>query len=150
MNSIFKQIATLACALALAACGGAKDYSEPVVLDPLTQVAELTKTDIAVGSGNPVVNGDRVDVRYVTYIYNRDAVDKKGTKLDAGQLSVPLGAGNNYVPGFEMGILGMRLGGKRLVAVPSALAYGPNGRPPAVPPNTGLLFEFELVSVYPK
>lgn len=149
MNSIFKQIAALACALALAACGGAKDYSEPVVLDPVTQVAALTKTDVAVGTGDPVANGDRVAVKYAAYIYNRDAVDKKGAEIDRNQMSFLLGAGNNFVPGFEMGILGMRLGGKRLVAVPSDLAYGPGGTS-KVPPNTGILFELELVTIYPK
>ncbi len=149
MNSIFKQIATLACALALAACGGAKDYSEPVVLDPVTQVAELTKTDVVLGSGNPVANGDRVELSYVAYVYNRDAVDKKGAEVDRNKMSLLLGAGNNLIPGFEMGLLGMRAGGKRLVAIPSSLAYGASGTP-KVPPNSGMLFELQLLTVYPK
>ena len=64
MKSVFQMIATLACAVALTACGAAANTEKPVVLDPNTQVKELTITDPVVGTGTAAAAGDTLLVTY--------------------------------------------------------------------------------------
>ena len=54
---------------------------------------------------------------------------------------------DRFIPGFEQGIVGMKVGGRRRMTIPSSLAYGSQGRPPAIPPNTPLRFDLELVAI---
>jgi FKBP-type peptidyl-prolyl cis-trans isomerase len=96
--------------------------------------------DITVGTGATAVVGDTVSVRYA------------GTFLDGrvfdpgpGPITVTLGAGQ-VIPGFEQGIVGMRVGGRRRITIPSSLAYGSAGRG-SIPPNTPLRFDLELVAI---
>jgi peptidylprolyl isomerase len=121
--------------IAAAACGGSAD-------EPSTggDVATLTIEDLVVGTGATAAAGDTVTVRYVGTFLN-------GRQFDAGTLPpFALGAGR-VIPGFEQGILGMKVGGRRRVTIPSSLAYGPSGSPPTIPPNTGLRFELELLAI---
>ena len=97
--------------------------------------------DVTVGTGATAAVGDTVSVRYA------------GTFLDGrvfdpgpGPITVRLGAGQ-VIPGFEQGIVGMKVGGRRRITIPSSLAYGSQGRPPAIPPNTPLRFDLELVAI---
>jgi FKBP-type peptidyl-prolyl cis-trans isomerase len=120
--------------VALMACGGGDSTATPSGPTSL-QIEEIT-----VGTGATAAVGDTVSVGYV------------GTFLDGrvfdpgpGPISFQIGAGR-VIPGFEQGIIGMRVGGKRRITVPSALAYGSSGNG-TIPPNTPLRFEVTLVAI---
>ena len=68
MKSVFQMIATLACAVALTACGAAANTEKPVVLDPNTQVKELTITDTVTGTGTAAAAGDTLLVTYTGWL----------------------------------------------------------------------------------
>ncbi|PYQ53370.1 MAG: peptidylprolyl isomerase [Acidobacteria bacterium] len=111
---------------------------------PATQgPTTLQIEDLVVGTGATAVAGDTVSVNYVGTFLD-------GRKFDAsadhgGPFTFRVGAGQ-VIKGWDQGIPGMRVGGKRRLTVPSDLAYGPAGSGP-IPPNTPLRFEVELVSI---
>jgi FKBP-type peptidyl-prolyl cis-trans isomerase len=110
-----------------------------------TGPSSLTIEELTVGTGATAVAGDTVTVHYI------------GTFLDGRQFDSSVGGQpitfrtgtQAVIPGFEQGILGMRVGGRRRVTIPSDLAYGAQGRG-SIPPNTPLRFEIELVSILGK
>jgi len=123
----------------LAACGGGNDNSTTGPSGP----TDLQIQDITVGTGATAANGDVVTVNYVGAFLN-------GTIFDQGSLPpIQLGA-HQVIAGFEQGIVGMRVGGVRLLVIPSNLAYGANGVPGSIPPNTPLQFQIQLVSIQGK
>jgi FKBP-type peptidyl-prolyl cis-trans isomerase len=150
MKSMFQLIATLACALALTACGGGNDT--PAATTPTGP--DFTKTDLAVGSGIEATAGDQVTVTYTGWIYDSTKTDNKGTQFDAAKIESPLtyilGRGS-VIPGWEQGVPGMRVGGKRRLIIPSTLAYGTAEQTtPAgvkIPANSALVFEIEMVAI---
>jgi peptidylprolyl isomerase len=96
------------------------------------------------GTGEKAQAGDTVSVHYTGKL-------KDGTKfdssLDRGQpIEFRLGAGR-VIKGWDEGIAGMRVGGKRTLIIPSDLAYGKQGRPPVIPANAELTFDVELVKI---
>ncbi|HEY0064757.1 MAG TPA: FKBP-type peptidyl-prolyl cis-trans isomerase, partial [Telluria sp.] len=130
----------------LSACGGGGDDTPtPVVYSP----AALSKTDISIGTGAEAVTGKTVKVHYTGWLYNTTFANFKGTQFDSSIGKAPytftMGA-NQVISGFEQGVIGMRVGGKRTVVIPSALGYGASGNA-AVPRNSGLVFDLELVEV---
>jgi FKBP-type peptidyl-prolyl cis-trans isomerase len=121
--------------LALAGCG-----------DGLTGPSEITTQEITVGTGATAALGDVVTVHYILRLDDGTFIE---SSYDRGQpIQFQLGVGAT-IPGFEQGILGMRVGGKRRVDVPPRLGYGsqPNGQ---IPGNSTLRFEIELVSILGK
>lgn len=117
--------------------------SDPDAL-PTGPITELIIKDIVVGNGAEVKNGDTVDVHYTgTFLDGR----KFDWSLDRGQpFSFKVGAGS-VIKGWDQGLIGMKTGGKRQLIIPSDLAYGEVGAPGAIPPNTPLVFEIELVAI---
>lgn len=92
-----------------------------------------------------------MSVHYTGYIYDVRVASTKGTQFDTSVGKAPfsfkLGA-NQVIPGFDQGVTGMKVGGKRTVTIPAALAYGNTGAGGGViPPNAALVFDIELVSV---
>lgn len=105
----------------------------------------LKITDLKVGDGAVAVNGNTVYVNYIGWLY----VDgKRGTKeFDKGMnFDLKLGA-HNVIPGWEEGLQGMRVGGKRELIIPPSQGYGSAGAGGVIPPNATLDFEVELVKV---
>jgi len=104
---------------------------------------QLNIITLAEGSGEEAKVGDTVTVHYRGTL-------KDGTEFDTSYGREPftftLGEGR-VIAGWEQGIPGMKVGEKRKLEIPSALAYGPQGRPPVIPPNAGLIFEVELLAV---
>jgi FKBP-type peptidyl-prolyl cis-trans isomerase FkpA len=149
MNLKFTLVAAMIALSSLSACGGGgNDTPTVVVYNP----AALTKTDIgAVGTGAEAVAGKTVKVHYTGWLYNTTMANNKGTQFDTSVGKAPftftIGA-NQVIPGFEQGVVGMRVGGKRTVVIPSALGYGTQGAGGgAIPPNSGLVFDLELIEV---
>jgi FKBP-type peptidyl-prolyl cis-trans isomerase len=114
--------------------------------DPSQVAIEFSVVDLVVGTGSQAASGNSVNVNYTVWLYDPAGTDKKGNQKDAGAFPFVLGR-NQSIPGFEQGIIGMRVGGKRRIYVPSELAYGSQGSPPDIPPNAALVFEVELVQV---
>jgi len=113
--------------------------------------ASLVKTDIKLGEGAVATAGKTVTVHYTGWLYDEAASNHQGKKFDSSRdrnqpFPFPLGAGQ-VIPGWEMGVEGMKVGGKRLLIIPPALGYGARGAGGAIPPNAQLVFEVELLGV---
>ena len=112
---------------------------------------ELKLIDLAVGSGAEARAGSTVTVHYTGWLYEPSAKDFKGKKfdssLDRGQaFSFPLGAGR-VIKGWDEGVAGMKVGGKRTIIIPSQMGYGARGAGGVIPPNAHLIFDVELLGV---
>ena len=150
MKSVFQLIASVACAFALTACGSAANEKKDPVIDPATQVKELIITDLTVGTGAAAAVGDTLIVTYTGWLYNSGKADNKSTQFDAtapgAGFSVVLGKGR-VIPGWDQGLVGMKVGGTRRLTIPSDLGYGPTGSLPTIPAYAGLVFDVSLVTV---
>lgn len=105
---------------------------------------KLTITDETVGTGAEAKAGDLVTVNYVGTLANGQVFD---ASANHGQpFSFQLGAGQ-VIPGWDQGLVGMKVGGKRRLVIPPDLAYGAQGAGGVIPPNATLIFEVELVKV---
>ena len=136
-------IAAVVALMATTACGGS-----PTVPDGF-DVPSLQTTDLLIGTGAEATVGRTVAVHYAGFIYNPSATANKGALFDSSAGRAPLSftmGTAQVVPGFDQGIRGMKVGGKRNIVIPSALAYGSGGNPP-IPPNSAIIFDVELVSV---
>jgi len=111
---------------------------------PVTQVNELKAREIVVGSGQEVKSGDTVEVNYLGTFLNGQKFDSSYDRNQTFDFTV--GAGQ-VIKGWDAGLIGMKVGGKRELLIPSDLAYGAQGAPGAIPPNTPLRFEIELVAI---
>ena len=95
------------------------------------------------GTGEEAKNGDNVSVHYVGTLEDGTKFD---SSIDRGEpFSFDLGA-SRVIKGWDLGILGMKIGEKRKLTIPSELAYGEQGSGTVIPPNATLIFEVELVS----
>jgi FKBP-type peptidyl-prolyl cis-trans isomerase len=145
--------------LLLAGLIGWRMTSEGVNRAPATQEAPATTTqsaasnapagelkidDVKVGTGAEAKPGQKVTVHYRGTLTD-------GTQFDASYdrgdpFTFTLGAGE-VIKGWDQGVAGMKVGGKRKLTIPGNLGYGPNGSPPKIPPNATLLFDVELLKV---
>ena len=106
---------------------------------------ELSIEDIAVGDGAEAVNGAKVSVHYVGVAFS------SGEEFDASwnrgrPFEFKLGKGQ-VIPGWDAGVLGMKVGGRRRLTIPSAMAYGARGAGTAIQPHEPLVFVVDLLSV---
>jgi FKBP-type peptidyl-prolyl cis-trans isomerase FkpA len=136
-------VAILTAVLSLAGCGGGGSSSSAVVV---ANPAQFSATDVALGTGTAAAVGTTATVTYTGWLYSDTAADHKGTQFDSGKFSFTLGQ-NQVVPGFEQGVLGMKVGGQRTVLIPSSLGYGASGSGSKIPPNAGLVFDIALTAV---
>src|SRR5205085_9111734 len=106
----------------------------------------LVKEDLVVGAGARAAAGDAVLVHYVGWIAGGlRQFDSSRARRDP--LDFALGAGD-VIKGFDAGVEGMRVGGKRKLRIPPALAYGEQGCGGVIPPQATLVFEVELLEVH--
>ncbi len=110
-------------------------------------MTELQLTDTTVGTGLEAIKGALVTCHYTGVLENGTKFD---SSLDRGQpFQFVLGAGR-VIKGWDQGILGMKVGGKRTLKVPSHLAYGDRQVGPHIAPNSNLIFHVELLEVRPR
>ncbi len=144
--------------LALTACALVAAAAIAQTPEPATPAAATVPdavvlvTDLVKGVGDEAFHGMTVIVHYTGWLYDPNAPDFRGRQFDSSRergqpFSFPLGGGR-VIRGWEQGVPGMKIGGTRRLVIPPALAYGSrsvgNG---AIPPNSTLLFEVELLAV---
>ena len=118
-----------------------------VASNQTSSMENLVIKDITVGTGAEAKNGDTVTVNYAGTF---DDGKKFDSSYDRKQpFSFTLGVGQ-VIKGWDLGVAGMKAGGKRQLVIPSKLGYGPNGQPPVIPPDATLHFTVELLSVAAK
>ncbi|MFZ2302069.1 MAG: FKBP-type peptidyl-prolyl cis-trans isomerase [Gallionella sp.] len=127
-------------------------YAEPpAAKKEAGSVAKLVKIDKKLGKGAKAAAGREVSVHYTGWLYDAAVPGNRGKKFDSSlergtPIAFPLGAGM-VIEGWEKGIEGMKVGGKRTLIIPPHLGYGAQGAPGAIPPNATLIFDVELMGV---
>lgn len=165
LHRLFLTIA-LCAGLALAGCGGGDDSTstggggettsasapaESTETKPTVEVPsgpppkQLEIEDLVEGEGAEAKAGDEISVHYVGVNY------KSGKEFDSSwsrgePIIFPLGAGQ-VIAGWDQGVAGMKVGGRRELTIPPELGYGTEGSPPVIPPNETLVFVVDLVAV---
>lgn len=122
------------------------DFSPDLGIDlDHMQTAErgLLVEDLLVGSGVEAANGNSVTVHYTGWLPDGTKFD---SSIDRGQPYV-VDLPGQVIDGWNVGLVGMREGGRRRLIIPSHLAYGSQGSPPAIPPYATLVFEIEVLDV---
>ena len=104
----------------------------------------LQYDDLVVGSGKMAEAGMNVSIHYTGYLLDGSKFD---SSLDRGEPLKFQVASGQMIQGFDEGVRGMRIGGKRKIQVPWSMAYGESGRPPLIPPKSDLVFDLELLDV---
>ena len=153
-----KTLLAVAAVAVLSGCLGDSTGSNDIVIPPMTALPAGTDTvtatnglkyaEITVGTGTVAQNGNQVAVHYTGWLANGTGFD---TSVGFQTLGFTLGA-NQVVAGFDQGVVGMRVGGKRRVIIPPSLGYGntevrdDRGRV-IIPANSTLVFDIQLVAV---
>jgi len=118
--------------------------NKPQINNNVQEIQGMEMETLKEGTGAEVKNGDTVSVHYVGTLENGTKFD---SSIDRGEpFSFTLGAGE-VIKGWDLGVLGMKVGEKRKLTIPPDLAYGPGGVPGAIPPNSTLIFEVELLGI---
>ena len=117
----------------------------------MDNITSLQVTDAAAGSGAEATPGTHVRVHYTGWLYDPKAPDRHGAQFDSSRdrnepFSFTLGA-RQVVSGWDMGVAGMKVGGRRTLIIPSDLGYGARGAGGVIPPNATLVFDVELLGV---
>ncbi|MEO6223908.1 MAG: FKBP-type peptidyl-prolyl cis-trans isomerase [Vicinamibacterales bacterium] len=133
------------CVASLSVAGCGKDSPTAPSLN-----IPFSSTDITVGTGTTATAGKTVRVYYTGWLYSTTATDNKGGVFDSNVagLGFPftLGTGG-VIKGWDQGVVGMKVGGKRRLIIPPELGYGAAGSAPVIPGNATLIFEIELLGV---
>ena len=116
-----------------------------------SNVTELIKQDDRLGTGAEAQSGQVVTVHYTGWLYEASRPDHKGAKFDSSRdrnepFSFNLGAGE-VIQGWDEGVAGMKVGGRRSLTIPPQMGYGARGAGGVIPPNATLLFDVELLNV---
>ena len=107
-------------------------------------VTELKIEDVVLGTGAEAKSGDTITAHYTGKLTDGTKFD---SSVDRGQpFTTEIGVGA-VIKGWDEGIVGMKVGGKRKLTIPGNMAYGEAGSPPTIPPNATLVFDIELLDV---
>jgi FKBP-type peptidyl-prolyl cis-trans isomerase FkpA len=138
---------------AVVACGTDSATSDLPEGAPMADsgITKLQIVDSVAGTGTEARPGRGVRVHYTGWLYDASKDDKRGTKFDSSKDSgqpfeFSLGA-KEVIPGWDEGVAGMKVGGKRVLTIPPAMGYGARGAGGVIPPNATLVFEVELLEV---
>ncbi|OGH06750.1 MAG: peptidylprolyl isomerase [Candidatus Levybacteria bacterium RBG_13_35_9] len=114
------------------------------MLNKQTLESGLIIEDEKIGEGEEVKTGDTISIHYTGMFTNGQKFD---SSLDRNQpFETQIGVGR-VIKGWDEGVIGMKAGGKRRLTIPPSLAYGEQGVPGSIPPNSTLIFELELLEI---
>ena len=140
-------IPALGLVFSLAAAGSAVAAAPAA---PAARAAQLQTIDTVVGKGKQAASGNTVVVHYTGWLYEPKAPKGRGKQFDSSvggdPFTFPLGMGG-VIKGWDQGVAGMKVGGKRTLIIPSELGYGQRGAGGVIPPGATLLFDVELIDV---
>ncbi|HEY1309109.1 MAG TPA: FKBP-type peptidyl-prolyl cis-trans isomerase [Vicinamibacterales bacterium] len=127
----------------VAGCGGNDTPTGPTS----TTTAPYSQTDLVVGTGAIAANGNTVTVAYTGWLHDSSKPDAKGTQFETNPLfTFQLGTGR-VIRGWDMGVVGMGVGGQRRLVIPPELAYGNQSPSASIPANATLVFDITLNAV---
>jgi FKBP-type peptidyl-prolyl cis-trans isomerase len=128
--------------------GVSTDLSKKPAIPKPTGAApkELQGTDVVVGKGTEAKAGDKVSVQYVGVLYNNDKQFDSSWDRGKKPFEFTIGQGQ-VIQGWDQGVAGMKVGGRRVLVIPPDLAYGAAGSPPTIPANAPLVFAVDLKKV---
>jgi FKBP-type peptidyl-prolyl cis-trans isomerase FkpA len=138
----------------LVACGGKPPATDPATgstseASPMADKLEIV--ELQAGPGAAVAAGQKAVVHYTGWLYETSAPEKKGKEFDSSRnsgrpFSFTVGGGQ-VIKGWDQGVLGMKVGGKRRLTIPASLAYGDVGAGGVIPPGATLIFDVDLVAI---
>ena len=106
----------------------------------------LKVEDLIEGKGAAAKAGDKISVRYVGVLYNNNKEFDSSWKRGKAPFQLTLGQGQ-VIQGWDQGLIGMKVGGRRRLTIPPDLAYGAQGQPPTIPANSTLVFDVDLTKI---
>jgi FKBP-type peptidyl-prolyl cis-trans isomerase FkpA len=131
--------------LGVVACACSSSPTSSTVVT--TTTAPYSQTDLVVGTGAVLNNGNTATVAYTGWLHDSSKTDAKGAQFDTSVSFTFLVGFGRVIKGWDQGLLGMRVGGQRRLVVPPELAYGSSGSGSSIPPNATLVFDVRLLSV---
>jgi FKBP-type peptidyl-prolyl cis-trans isomerase FkpA len=135
--TVLGRLLVLALLLPAVGCGGGPTT-------PATSSAAYSQTDLVVGTGAEALATSRVTVSHTGWLYDNTKTDGKGSQFETNpSVTLPLA---NFIPGWQRGVVGMKVNGQRRLIIPPDLAYGSAGNGP-IPPNATLVFDIGLLGV---
>jgi FKBP-type peptidyl-prolyl cis-trans isomerase FkpA len=147
----FRKAVVLGMMVGLVGCGGTEEPTQSPDVPTEIGANQLVTTesglkyhDLKVGDGVEAVKGKRVTVHYTGWLTSGEKFDSSVDKQKP--FSFLLG-GAQVIAGWDEGVAGMKVGGKRQLVIPSGLGYGDAGYPPVIPEKATLVFEVELLKV---
>jgi FKBP-type peptidyl-prolyl cis-trans isomerase len=145
MVASMKTVALVGALVMMTGASACKNHSATEGAKTMQMEGGLLIEDVKIGEGTVATKGTTVSVHYTGVLTDGKKFD---SSLDRGQpIEFRLGSGM-VIKGWDQGIEGMRIGGKRKLTIPPALAYGERGTPGGpIPPNATLVFDVELVAV---
>jgi len=134
----------------LAACGG-KPAAPPAAAAAAPEVSQMEIADLQMGTGAAIAAGQKAVVEYTGWLYEASAADHKGKQFDSSKnggqpFRFNVGAGQ-VIKGWDQGVPGMKVGGKRRLTIPADMAYGDVGAGNVIPPGATLIFDVDLVGI---
>jgi len=106
----------------------------------------LKVEDLISGTGPAAKSGDKISVRYVGTLYDNGKEFDSSWKRGKAPFQLTLGQGQ-VIQGWDQGLVGMKVGGRRRLTIPPDLAYGAQGQPPTIPANATLVFDVDLTKI---
>lgn len=142
-------IAASGCAQSQTAAPAASKKKETPKM--ITTPSGLNYVDEVLGTGAEAKAGQTVTVHYTGWLLDESAANKRGKKFDSSKdrgdpFQFPLGGGR-VIKGWDEGVQGMKVGGKRILTIPASIGYGARGAGGVIPPNATLIFEVDLLAV---
>lgn len=146
LTRLYTALLSLAVLLASPALTFAADNPVPTA----EELQRLIVRDTRIGTGDEAKSGDLVDVQYTGWLYDPRAPDLHGRQFDSsvgrGPFSFAIDGGSVII-GWDRGVAGMKVGGKRTLIIPPNLGYGERGAGRDIPPGAILVFDIELLKV---